>query len=293
MAVASREGLSGGVGDSGHAFGPFQLNDAGGVITGRPGNHRAFAESPEGIAWALGQIAQVAKGQRGQQAINSIVRRFERPANPDAEVAGALASYGQFGSNGATPVPTSRNVSAGLTAPPSPISIHPGNYTVQTQSPGAGMVQHPQIGYGQFVAATLAPKQQPGRVKATHTPGPNVPASPAAAGIVGIAAKQLGQPYVWGGESRKEGGFDCSGLVDWSMRQMGYQGPRLTTYNIAKIGQSVKGHPLQPGDLVLCNKGEHVVIYAGHGKVIAAPHTGTVVQYQPLSKFAITDVRRV
>jgi hypothetical protein len=35
LAVAGQEGLSGGIGDGGHAFGPNQLNDAGGVWTGR------------------------------------------------------------------------------------------------------------------------------------------------------------------------------------------------------------------------------------------------------------------
>ena len=33
MRVAAGEGLGGGIGDAGHAFGPFQLNNAGGVIT--------------------------------------------------------------------------------------------------------------------------------------------------------------------------------------------------------------------------------------------------------------------
>ncbi len=41
----------------------------------------------------------------------------------------------------------------------------------------------------------------------------------------------------------------------------------------------------QPGDPIYRKSGGHVVIYAGGGKVIAAPHTGTVVQYQPLSNF--------
>ena len=118
-----------------------------------------------------------------------------------------------------------------------------------------------------------------------------VPAA-AAKGLVATAAKQLGQPYVWGGESRKEGGFDCSGLIDWAARQRGYQGPRLTTYNIAKMGTSVKGKPPQPGDLVISNGGEHVSIYAGNGKVLVAPHTGTVVQWQDIAS-NVTDIRRV
>lgn len=88
------EGLSGGVGDGGHAFGPFQLNDAGGVLTNRPGNHQAFAESNAGIDFALQRMASNgAKGLSGGKAVNAIVRQFERPADPNGEVAKALANY--------------------------------------------------------------------------------------------------------------------------------------------------------------------------------------------------------
>jgi hypothetical protein len=99
LAVASTEGLGGGVGDGGHAFGPFQLNDAGGVLTGRPGNHRAFAESPAGINFALDRIAGVARGLRGRAAITAIVRGFERPRRPGAEISKASARYGHMGSS--------------------------------------------------------------------------------------------------------------------------------------------------------------------------------------------------
>lgn len=98
LAVAAVEGLSGGVGDGGNAFGPFQLNQAGGVITGRfksSEEARAFAESPEGIEFALDHIEKVAKGKKGQDAINAIVHEFERPADPHGEVARALGVYGR------------------------------------------------------------------------------------------------------------------------------------------------------------------------------------------------------
>lgn len=114
--------------------------------------------------------------------------------------------------------------------------------------------------------------------------------------ILQIAAKQIGKPYVWGAETPGEGGFDCSGLIDYAFRQAGVPipGGRLTTYTAAKLGVSVKGKQYQPGDWIIMEGGGHMVMYVGGGQVIAAPRTGEVVQYQPLSRFEgrIGDVRR-
>jgi cell wall-associated NlpC family hydrolase len=113
--------------------------------------------------------------------------------------------------------------------------------------------------------------------------------------ILKIAGSEIGKPYVFGAEGPSS--FDCSGLIDYAYRRAGVKLPvgRLTTYNALKLGISVKGKQLAPGDMVIVNHGEHMVMYVGGGKVIAAPHTGTVVQYQPLSRFAgsIVDVRRL
>lgn len=111
-----------------------------------------------------------------------------------------------------------------------------------------------------------------------------------------IAGAQIGKPYVWGAESPAEGGFDCSGLIDYAFKQAGIKIPgRLTTQTAARMGQSVRGLPYQPGDWLITNGGQHMVMYVGGGKVIAAPRRGTVVQYQPVSRFDgdIVDVRRV
>lgn len=100
LAVAAREGLGGGVGDNGTSFGPFQLHQGGALPHGIPlDKAHDWAWSPAGIDYALSHIATVAGGLKGQQAVTNIVRRFERPANPDAEIAGALghpvtANYG-------------------------------------------------------------------------------------------------------------------------------------------------------------------------------------------------------
>lgn len=93
LAVAKMEGLGGGVGDNGTSFGPFQLH-IGGAMPKGISNPQKWATSPAGINYALQRIAGVARGEHGAQAIADIVSRFERPANPSAEIAGAEQAYG-------------------------------------------------------------------------------------------------------------------------------------------------------------------------------------------------------
>jgi cell wall-associated NlpC family hydrolase len=114
--------------------------------------------------------------------------------------------------------------------------------------------------------------------------GPKTPAKPVAKKILASANAQIGRPYVWGGESRSEGGFDCSGLIYAAYLAQGIKIPR-TTYEQVKVGKAVKWGQFRPGDLIFTNGGGHVVLYAGGGKVIAAPKRGDVVQYQPLEAF--------
>jgi len=71
LGVATAEGgFSGAVGDGGHAYGPFQLNNAGGVITNMfPGwsqkQIQAWAWSKQGVNFALQKMSGVAAGQTG------------------------------------------------------------------------------------------------------------------------------------------------------------------------------------------------------------------------------------
>jgi hypothetical protein len=97
VAVAQTEGLSGGIGDGGHAFGPFQLNDAGGAfpasVQGTPEQKNAWAWSDAGVNYALDRMALVARGLKGQAAVINIVSRFERPANIPSEISRAGNNY--------------------------------------------------------------------------------------------------------------------------------------------------------------------------------------------------------
>jgi cell wall-associated NlpC family hydrolase len=99
-------------------------------------------------------------------------------------------------------------------------------------------------------------------------------------GVVGIAMRYLGVPYVWGGASPS--GFDCSGLVMYVYAQMGVSLPHYTGAQW-NVGVPVSRSDLEPGDLVFFDGLGHVGIYIGGGQFIHAPHSGTVVQISSLS----------
>lgn len=49
-----------------------------------------------------------------------------------------------------------------------------------------------------------------------------------------VAKSFIGTPYVWGGESKEEGGFDCSGYLYNVLRGSGYDVPRDTAQGYYK-----------------------------------------------------------
>jgi cell wall-associated NlpC family hydrolase len=101
-------------------------------------------------------------------------------------------------------------------------------------------------------------------------------------GVVGIAMRYLGVPYVWGGSTPR--GFDCSGLVSYVFAQIGVSLPH-SSYSQFGMGTAVSISQLQPGDLVFFTGASHVGIYIGGGQFIHAPHTGDVVKISSLSGY--------
>ena len=106
--------------------------------------------------------------------------------------------------------------------------------------------------------------------------------------LISVVKAQLGKKYVWGGEDPNTG-FDCSGLMQWSYKQIGINIPR-TTYDQINAGTDVKREDLQLGDLVFPSI-EHVGMYIGDGKIIHAPHTGDVVKISDI--WAFYKARRI
>jgi cell wall-associated NlpC family hydrolase len=105
---------------------------------------------------------------------------------------------------------------------------------------------------------------------------------------VAAAEAQVGWPYVWGGESRAEGGFDCSGLIDYAYTAAGLPLPgRPTAADLWHLAAPEPPGALVPGDLVFVGASSgaphHVGMYVGAGAVVVAPHTGAAVRYEPLA----------
>jgi cell wall-associated NlpC family hydrolase len=104
------------------------------------------------------------------------------------------------------------------------------------------------------------------------------PASGQAAAAVRFAYAQLGKPYQYGGAGPYS--YDCSGLTMAAWGAAGVGLPHNAAMQQSSV-RAVSAADAQPGDLVFFGSpAYHVGLYIGGGRMIAAPHTGTVVQIQ-------------
>ncbi len=91
--------------------------------------------------------------------------------------------------------------------------------------------------------------------------------------VVNYALKFVGGRYVWGGTNPNTGA-DCSGFVQYVLRNAaGISLPR-TSREQAKTGRAVKSSEMLPGDLIFyANSGgtvNHVAMYIGNGQIVHA-----------------------
>jgi cell wall-associated NlpC family hydrolase len=98
------------------------------------------------------------------------------------------------------------------------------------------------------------------------------------------ALRQLGTPYVWGGETPGVG-FDCSGLVQAAYRAAGIALPRVAQDQFDAGPRVPGGSRLEPGDLVFFGASPSEVTHVGMvvrpGVMVDAPHTGAAVRVEP------------
>ncbi len=88
--------------------------------------------------------------------------------------------------------------------------------------------------------------------------------------IIENCKKYLGRPYVWGGESMEEGGYDCSGLVYRVLQDSGFQVGRTNSQGYRAIGTKIPAGKRKKGDLLFFGSPEranHVSICDVNGKM--------------------------
>lgn len=88
-------------------------------------------------------------------------------------------------------------------------------------------------------------------------------------------------PYTYGGNT-PEGGFDCSGLIQWAVKGIHSAHLPRTTVQWAQSSTPVRGRGLQRGDFVFFNtlggRYSHMGIFVGNGQFVHAPSKGGTVQ---------------
>ena len=137
---------------------------------------------------------------------------------------------------------------------------------------------------------------------ATSSPAGATDASPMVDGtdresaITGKALQYLGVPYLWGGTDPSKG-LDCSGFTQLVYKSQGVDLPRVSSQQ-ATAGRAVPSMAeARPGDLLFFDYSperpgiDHVGIFMGDGKMIAAPQPGEVVKIQSVGD--PTVIRRV
>ena len=141
--------------------------------------------------------------------------------------------------------------------------------------------------------------------------------------VLAIMKAQIGSPYVWGGSGEyitydsinalrrkfpEEAhtydliqpqyynagyrAFDCSGLMQWSFRQVGINIGR-TTYAQVNDGIGVPVSQAQPGDLLIYSSQSHVGMYIGNNQWIEAPYSGAYIRITTVPWSKIGYARRV
>ncbi|MBN8881300.1 MAG: C40 family peptidase, partial [Salana multivorans] len=143
---------------------------------------------------------------------------------------------------------------------------------------------------------TPTPTQtQPPAPKPTPPPAPPAPSRTGQA-FVDMALSQVGKPYVLGAAGPNS--YDCSGLVQWSLKQLGVSIPR-TSRDQWWATTRVSEADLQPGDLIFYSSNGsasgiyHVAIYTGSGMRVHAPSPGKTVEHVKIWNTNIIGYGRV
>lgn len=106
----------------------------------------------------------------------------------------------------------------------------------------------------------------------------------------------IGKPYVWGGESMAEGGYDCSGALYDASNRAGYKVSRLTAQSYSSIGKKIPVGSQMPGDCLFfgssVNHITHCALYIGEGLMIESRGSSRNTKSNPGTGVTISDINR-
>lgn len=110
--------------------------------------------------------------------------------------------------------------------------------------------------------------------------------------VVRTARGYLGKPYVWGGESEAEGGYDCSGFVYSVLNKCGMKVPRTTAQGYSSLGKKVTN--IQSADLLYFGKSvkriTHIAIAINSTQMIEAIGNSKNTKTNKGKGVSITDI---
>lgn len=112
--------------------------------------------------------------------------------------------------------------------------------------------------------------------------------------IVATARTYLGKPYVWGGESEEEGGYDCSGFVFSVLNKCGMKVPRTTAQGYSALGRKVTN--IQSADLLYFGKSDkritHIAIAVNGTQMIESIGNSKNTKTNKGKGVSITNISR-
>lgn len=114
--------------------------------------------------------------------------------------------------------------------------------------------------------------------------------------LINAFKELLNEPYVWGGESRLEGGFDCSGALYAASKRAGYNVARLTAQGYSFIGKKISVGEQMPGDCLFFGSSithiSHCALYIGNGLMIESRGSRQNTKNNPGTGVTISNVNR-
>ncbi|MFZ5439776.1 MAG: C40 family peptidase [Myxococcota bacterium] len=146
--------------------------------------------------------------------------------------------------------------------------------------------------------------------KSDFSPAP-VPPTPAPTGgvpakvqrFIDVAVAQTGKPYVFGAEGPSS--FDCSGLINYALRQAGVNDGRTTAagYQARFASSRVSKDQLKPGDLLFIwypnsrgipkGTASHIEIYLGNGRSMGTDNPREGARAEPVDWAHVVNMSRV